>query len=431
MRSTISATTIFLFIFSHAALSAQDCLPEGIIFSSQAQIDAFAGHYPDCSTILGDVIIEEEMAKTITNLNGLVGITAFGGGLEIHDNEALTDLKGLQNVLSIGGGLNIYGNPGLEELRGLENLTVISGSLRIAYNHKLRSIAALSQLQSIREDLTITDNLLLPSLHGLEKVDTIGGYFVVLSSRELTNLRGLDALRSIGKGMLIEDNSQLRDLRGLDKLSSIGGNCIIVNNEKLRTLGGLDALASVGGKLQIAVNPFLEEVTALKKLERIMGLLQIYANPGLKSLSGLENIDAAGIEDLAILSSDILSNCSVQSICDYLEESNNQASIAMNGTGCNVRAQILERCRRQGPSGRPNKPADPVFFPNPTGGLVTVKAEELENATYEVADALGRILLEGVLQQQQFDLTELAAGIYIVKIRTQEIELLRKIIKLN
>lgn len=431
LKISLISLCIILFSVWEMKLVAQECLPDGIIFSTQAQIDAFSTDHPGCTTILGDVVIEESTVGNITSLNGLSALTAFGDYLEIHDNESLIDLRGLDNVESIGGGLNIYGNSKLEKLTGLENLNSISGSLRIALNHELRSIKSLSSLETVSEDLTIADNLELTSLHGLESLDTIGGYLLILTSHKLTNLLGLQSLRGIGNGLLVEDNSNLRDLRGLDRITSIGGNCIIVNNADLRTLDGLNALTSINGKLQIALNPFLEDVTALKKLEKINGLLQIYANVGLKSLSGLENIDANGIEDLAILSCDILTVCHVKSVCDYLEDSGRQASITMNGTGCNVRAQILERCQRKGPGGRPSQPKDPVFFPNPTSGPVMIEAEALDDATFEVTDALGRILLEGTLEMQQFDLSELAAGIYFVKIKTEETELLRKIVKLN
>lgn len=409
----------------------QDCLPEGIIFSNQAQIDAFTSDYPGCTTILGDVIIEETTAGNITNLRGLSGLVALGDYLEIHDNEALRDLTGLEGIATIAGGLNIFGNPKLEKLSGLEGLRSVSSSLRIALNHELRNIEALAGLEYIAEDLTIADNLILPNLHGLESLDTVGGYLLVITSKRLANLSGLNGLRGIGKGLLVEDNAELRDLRGLDQVKSIGGNCIIVNNGELRTLDGLQALSKVGGKLQIALNPFLEDVTALRKLKQINGLLQIYANVGLKSLSGLENIDPEGIEDLAILSCDILTTCHVRSICDYLGISANQAAVSMNGNGCNFRAQILERCSRGGPSGRPPQRKDPIFYPNPTSGSVTVKAVGLEDAVFQVSSTLGRVLIRDELKMNQFDLSALAAGVYFVTIQTEELKLVQKIVKLN
>lgn len=411
--------------------NAQDCLPEGITFSDQDQIDAFASSYPGCTTILGNVTVEESITGTITNLRGLSALTAFGDYLEIHDNAKLPDLVGLENVTTIAGGLNIYGNPNLQHLGGLENLQSISSSFRIALNHELKSIKSLAALETVGGDLTVADNLKLPSLQGLESVDTVGGYLLIMTSNLLINLNGLESLRGTGKGVLLEDNTELRDLRGIDQLNSIGGNFIIVNNPKLRTLDGLQSLTSVGGKLQIGLNPFLEDLTALKKLTRIDGLLQVYANTGLKSLEGLENIDAEGIEDLAILSCDILRICNVESICDYLGESSNQAAISLNGTGCNFRAQILDRCQRKGTSGRPPQRKDAIFFPNPTSGLVTIKTEGLDGATIEVSSALGRMLINGKLENNQFDLSDLSAGMYFVKIKTGDLELKRKIVKLN
>lgn len=430
-RSKWLSLVVLPFIIWCGKLKAQECLPEGITFSTQAQMDAFATDYPDCTTILGDVIIEETSSGNITSLKGLSGITAFGDYLEIHENTALTDLSGLEQVSNIWGGLNIYGNPGLETLKGLEGLQSVHGSLRVALNHNLRNIQALSALQSVDEDVTISDNLILNSLFGLQSLDTIGGYLLITTSHELINLQGLNALRAVGKGLLIEDNSQLRDLRGMDGVTSIGGNCIIVNNLQLNTLDGLNALTAVGGKLQIALNPRLETVTALRKLQQMNGLLQIYANSSLRNLSGLENIDAAGIEDLAILSSNVLTNCSVKSICDYLRESSNQSSISMNGSGCNYRAQVLERCQRKAPPAKPEEMTEPVFYPNPTSSLVTLEAEAFENAEYEVQSALGRTLLTGTLENRQFDLSELPAGLYYVKIRSEAGDLLQKIVKVN
>ena len=48
------------------------CLPEGITFTTQAQIDSFAVNYPGCTEIDGDVIIGRSNPTTdISNLNGL------------------------------------------------------------------------------------------------------------------------------------------------------------------------------------------------------------------------------------------------------------------------------------------------------------------------------------------------------------------------
>ena len=62
---------LFLFtLISLVSLSSisQSCLPEGITFSTQEQIDNFQTVYPGCTEIEGDVKIEGE---NISNLYGL------------------------------------------------------------------------------------------------------------------------------------------------------------------------------------------------------------------------------------------------------------------------------------------------------------------------------------------------------------------------
>lgn len=56
------------------------CLPEGIGFGTQAQIDNFQTNYPNCTVILGNVTI---YGNDIANLNGLSILTSIGGIFQI------------------------------------------------------------------------------------------------------------------------------------------------------------------------------------------------------------------------------------------------------------------------------------------------------------------------------------------------------------
>ncbi len=76
------------------------CLPEGITFNTQAQIDNFQTNYPNCTEILGGVTI---YGNDIANLNGLSGLISIDGSLTIGDwlsggNPSLTSLTGLDNI---------------------------------------------------------------------------------------------------------------------------------------------------------------------------------------------------------------------------------------------------------------------------------------------------------------------------------------------
>ena len=76
----ISLTFQFISAFS------QSCLPEGIEFTTQGQIDHFQMNFPDCSEIEGDVLIR---GYYITNLDSLDVLTSVEGDLEISHNANL------------------------------------------------------------------------------------------------------------------------------------------------------------------------------------------------------------------------------------------------------------------------------------------------------------------------------------------------------
>ena len=75
--SLITAISIYFLLLTYNSFS-QPCLPEGITFTTQAQIDYFQNSYPDCTEIEGDVLIE---GNDITNLDGLNVLTMVGGNL--------------------------------------------------------------------------------------------------------------------------------------------------------------------------------------------------------------------------------------------------------------------------------------------------------------------------------------------------------------
>lgn len=65
-------------IISFANATAQSCLPEGITFSTQEQIDNYQTNYPGCADIEENVKIQ---GAGIINLNGLSVLASIGGDL--------------------------------------------------------------------------------------------------------------------------------------------------------------------------------------------------------------------------------------------------------------------------------------------------------------------------------------------------------------
>jgi hypothetical protein len=135
------------------------CLPEGIIFTTQAQIDSFQVNYPGCATITGDVKIA---GGDISNLSGLNGITAMEGELRIggvagNSNANLLSLIGLGN-LNYTGWLKVTNSTALASLNGLEGLAGIGNDMIIGSNGVLTNIEGISNVVSIGGNLNISNN---------------------------------------------------------------------------------------------------------------------------------------------------------------------------------------------------------------------------------------------------------------------------------
>ena len=227
---------------------AQSCLPDGITFPSQSEIDDFPTNYPGCTQILGGVTLVESTPNNIANLNGISAVMSIGGSFSVIDCDALTDLSDLDNLSSIGGGFLVSGCDALTSIEGPTNLTAIGGSFILANNPVLSNINSVSDVQSIGQDIQIVNCVALTSIASLSNVTSISGF------------------------------------------------------------------------------------------------INIADNVALTSLSGLDNINHMGITNLFLNASLNLSECHVQSICDYLAIASNPASVSGNASGCENRGEIEVAC---------------------------------------------------------------------------------------
>jgi len=234
--------TLFILLFAviKYTASSQSCLPNGITFNTQAEIDNFQTNYPDCTEIGGDVKIS---GGNITNLDGLSVLTSISGNLTIGGNYDLLSLTGLGNLTTVGGDLSTcvlnftgeyyIGNPSIIDFTGLENLTFIGGSFTVRANNSLTSLT------------------------GLDNLDSIGGSFIVLENYSLISLSGLDNLNSIGGSINVGDNQSLTSLTSLENLNSINGDLYICNNDSLSSCEVqwlCDYLSDPGGSVNIFNN---------------------------------------------------------------------------------------------------------------------------------------------------------------------------------
>jgi hypothetical protein len=187
---------IALVLISHSVVFSQGCLPEGISFTTQEQIDNFALNYPGCTEIEGDISIKDYGTGNITNLDGLCVLIATGGSLSINENHSLISIIGLANLTAIEGYLWIGSNEALTNLNGLEYVTSIGGNLDITINSALTNLNGLANLSSIGGYLEISDNSALTSLSGLDNLSSIEGDLIILYNTVLTSLNGLENIAS-------------------------------------------------------------------------------------------------------------------------------------------------------------------------------------------------------------------------------------------
>ena len=271
------------------------CLPDGITFTTQEQIDNFQTDYPGCTEIEGYVTID---GNNITNLNGLSVLTSIGGDLKFYYNDALISLAALANVTFIGGNLKVENSDALISLTGLDNLNSIGGDLVVEGNNALTSIAALANVTSIAGDLQIGSlyfgNPVLISLTGLEGLTTIGGSLAIGYNDALTSLTGLVNVTSIWGDLVVETNDALISLMGLDNITSVGGCLDFSGNDIITGLTGLENVISIGGNLQVSGNDALISLEGLDNLTSIGEYIYISGNDALTSLAGLDNLTSFG-----------------------------------------------------------------------------------------------------------------------------------------
>ncbi len=321
--------------------ACSSCLPEGIIFTTQEQIDNFQTDYPGCTEIEGNVIIEE---SDIINLNGLSVLTSIGGSLVVYGNNALTNFTGLEGLTTIGNCLEFFRNDSLTSLSGLEGLTTIGGYLSIGLNdiglpgnQSLISLEGLSNLISVGTKLEVLGNPSLTSLSGLDNIEAVSIQSISiagnnsLSTCEVKSI--CDYLVSPNGSINIYDNAPgcnspeeveqecmshclpegitFTTQTQIDSFAinnpgctEIEGDVIVAGND-ITNLNGLNVIVSVGGDLSVHNNAILTSLSGLDNLTSIGGYLEISRNDSLSSLVGLRNVTAIG-ESVYIGSHDIL-----------------------------------------------------------------------------------------------------------------------------
>ncbi len=369
--------TAFLLLTYNITLFSQSCLPEGIVFSAQSEIDNFQQNYPGCTNIEGDV---EIVGSDIIQLDGLGVLVSIGGSLNIGNyttgNTSLENLTGLNNLENIGGDLLIYNNESLNDITALNSLTTLGGSLYIFSNNSLPNLNGLNNLTTILL-VQIASNYSLTSLSGLEGLINV---YVLEIGREympnaITNLSGLNNLETIALYIKIENNPALINLSGLSSLNTIGSDFKIINNQNLISLDGINNLASIGGDLSIIENSSLYE-------------------------------------------------CETQVICNYLSNPQGIIEIYNNASGCNSQAEVEDACTSGIYTNAINEKI--IVFNN--SNEIIIYSNELQINQIVLYSYLGQIMAVKNLTNNIIDISSFSKGIYFLEVKTNKGTISQKIL---
>lgn len=398
-------------------LKPWECYPFGVECSDTFTLDSLYAAYPNCTRIVGHLTLEGDYC----NPASAEKITSVGSNVNIRG--AVGGLHGLGLLDSIGGDLLIK-DTDLTNLQGLEHLSYIEGAVRIRTNPDLQSLEGFPDLDKINKTLWLEGNRQLKTLEHLEGIEVIMNNLHIQDTG-LTSFDGLGNLREIEGFVNIYGNDSIQSLSGLEGLERINKSMFLGSNLSLESVNGVESLLEIGKYLHLYDNWILEDLDGFSNLQSIGGPLELVRNLNLKSIAGIENLDLSEANGLRIYRNETLSVCEVGSICQWVEENQDLASISENSSGCLSLYELSLNC---GLFGLDNKllsveEVDLLLFPNPADDQMIVQATMDGSGILRVYDQCGRVVLEqefpDQVQQVRLDLSGLLSGPYFLQIHNE------------
>jgi hypothetical protein len=433
----------------------QSCLPEGITFTTQNQVDSFQIVYPGCFRIEGNVTIGNPDGTDIDSLGGLSVLTSIGGSLRLGGNQHLESLDGLNNLDSIGQDLqldmkvsdqySIYwvGNDSLVSLTGLENLNYIGGNLEIINNLQLSSCEIhpfCDYFSNPNGVVSIYDNgpgcssvVELSNGCGNPMPCLPFGNYILSSQADVDNFQSsfpdCDELQG---DLTIFGFYDITNLDSLSSLVSIGSSLSLLDCDLDADLSAFKNLTHVGKHIMIEYNDFVS-LSGLKNVTSIGGEIIILGNGNLIDLEGLDNIESGSISSLMIWDNENLSECNVRSICDYLASPNGTIFIQENASGCNYEIEVREACEvGLEENGKSDSRVD--IFPNPSTTTITISLPSItsiDNTTLSIYNVNAQQVISRRITEPitVLDIGTLPQGIYFVRISADRAVRVGKFVK--
>jgi len=147
----------------------------------------------------------------------------------------------------------------------------------------------------------------------------------------------------------------------------------------------------------------------------------------LNDISGLADANMELITHLIIQNNDLLSECDIQSICNYLETTIGNIEINNNASGCNSPKEVEDACSFFVPDHADNNAI--LLYPNPaTNELFIVCNNGIQLTEVNIYNQLGQKVLQVYGNTQQLDVSMLSKGLYVAELITDKSKIRRKLL---
>ena len=262
---------------------------------------------------------------------------------------------------------------------------------------------------------------------------------VLIQGDDINSLAAFSNIISINGDLTIRICDSLPNLEGLNNLTSIGGKLYIDQNPSLNSIAGLNYLTSIDGSFTIRICDMLTNLDGLNNLQSINGKLYIRNNDALENLDGIQNIDPNTIEnsqtgstDLTISINPSLSQCAVESICNFLLLPNKTHSIGNNATGCDNSDEITNNCTGLGLESINNWEEKINVFPIPSINNVSFTiSDDLNLNKIVLLNSMGMVIKKLSTRGNVIDISYLSDGCYVLLFYTDKSIYRRTFIKTN
>jgi len=316
-------------------LFSQTCLPGGITFSSQAEIDAFNSNYPACTIIEGDVIIS---GSNITQLNGLTNLQKIEGSLEVV-NTNIIDFTGFSNLDTIVGGMRIETNDAMINFSGAPNLQFIGGNVLMILNTNLENFIGLELIETLSE-LSVHTNASILNFTGFNALSSVES-MTISYCQSFENFNGLNSIVEI-QSLYVTDLMSLTNLAGLESAQTIGA-LTLKNCETLNSLSGLLNIQNLND-LFITNCDALTSLTGLENLPIVSDMiLTISFNDALIDILAIGDYSINVNSTLRLYYNPLLEICNSPAVCTFLDQGGAFA-IFENAQGCSGFIDVIGAC---------------------------------------------------------------------------------------